>query len=193
MVKTSQRSNQRSIECEKNPEFWENFSNTSKIILDTLKDSFQNPENFGLSNPSKIQFTESLSVSLYLYSISENMEIKNKELIDFPGKAKYSFSEQILRYIVTVQSEDHVLEMNAMERILGIISSNPDITVSKTVPKGHLRINHAENAIDIWNKLFPSSPYRQSILLAVHGPGFVYMNTEIKQGMDLSFYDSNRI
>lgn len=193
MAKLSQSSSQKQIECEKNPEFWENFSNASTSLLSLLKNSIPNSENFGIADPSKIKNEDSLSVSLFLYSISENVETKNRELTDFPGKKKYSFSEQILNYIVTVQSENHRLEMDMMEKILGVIFSNPDIVVSKTVPKIHLRINHAENAIEVWNKLFPSIPYRQSILLTVHGPGVVFMNSEIKQGMDLNFYDSNRI
>ena len=175
-----------------NPEFWQNFSNTSARILDILRNLNQNPENFGLANPSKIKPTESLFVSIFLYQVSENPSTKNQEILGV-GKNRYLFSEHILNYIISVHSDSDTQEMDTIEKILGIIYSNMDMPVSKSVKKAHLRINPTDNAIDVWNKLFPSIPYRQSILLSVQGPGVVYLNPEVKPGMDLNFYDSNRI
>ena len=47
--------------------------------------------------------------------------------------------------------------------------------------------------IDVWNEFFPSSPYRYSILLTVHGTGVLYSNSEVREKMDLNFYDSNKL
>jgi hypothetical protein len=193
MLNASKGSRQKNIECQKNPEFWENFSVTSLKILEVLKSTSQNPENIGLGDPSKIKTSEPLFVSIFLYQILENPVIKNQDLPEFSGKRKYFFSEHVLHYIVTVHSDDHALEMNSMEKILGIIYSNPEIPISNIVKKAHLRINFADNPIEVWKSLFHSSPYHNSILLTVHGPGVVYSGSEVIEGTDLSFYDSNKL
>ena len=193
MLKVSKDTHQKNIECQKNPEFWENFSVTSSKILEVLKSTSQNPENFGLDDPSKIETSEPLFVSLFLYQILENPLISNQELAEFSGKRKYFFSEHILHYIVTIHSDDHMLEMNSMEKILGIIYSNSEIPISDSVKKAHLKINFLDNPIEVWNRLFPSSSYRNSILLTVHGSGVMYSDYEVREKMDLNFYDSNKL
>jgi hypothetical protein len=193
MLNASKGSRQKNIECQKNPEFWENFSVTSLKILEVLKSTSQNPKNIDLGDPSKIKTSEPLFASLFLYQILENPQLKNQEFTEFSGKRKYFFSEHVLHYIVTVHSDDHVLEMNSMEKILGIIYSNPEIPISNFVKKAHLRINFADNPIEVWKRLFPSSPYRNSILLTVHGPGVMYSGSEVIEGTDLGFYDSNKL
>jgi len=193
MLNTSKGSRQKNIECQKNPKFWENFSVTSLKILEVLKSTSQNPENVGLGDPSKIKTDESMIASLFLYQILENPQLKNQEFTEFSGKKKYFFSEHILHYIVTVHSDDHVLEMNSMEIFLGIIFSNSEIPISNFVKKAHLRINSVDNPIDVWNRLFPSTPYRNSILLTVHGPGVMYSGSKVREEMDLNFYDSNKL
>ena len=193
MLNASRNSRQKNIECQKNPEFWENFSVTSLKILEILKNTSLNPENFGLGDPSKIKTDESSFVSLFLYQILENPQLKNQELTELSGKKKYFFSEHILHYIITVHSNNNMAEINSMEKILGIIYSNPEIPISNTVKKAHLRINFVDNPIDIWNRLFPSSSYRHSILLTVQGPGVMYSGSEVIEGTDLNFYDSNKL
>jgi hypothetical protein len=193
MLNSPKGSRQKNIEYQKNPEFWENFSVTSLKILEVIKSTSQNPENFSLDDPSKIKFGDASFVSLFLYQILENPQLKNQELTEFSGKRKYFFSEHILHYIVTVHSNNNMLKMNSIEKILGIIYSNPEIPISNTVKKAHLRINFADNPIDVWNRLFPSSSYRNSILLTVQGPGVMYSGSEIKEGTDLNFYDSNKL
>jgi len=184
---------QKNIEYRKNPEYWENFSATSSKIIEILKSTSQNPDNFGLDNPSKIKTVEPLFVSLFLYQILENPVIKNQDLPELSGKRKYFFSEHILHYIVTVHSDDHVQEMDSMEKILGVVFSNSEISISDFVKKAHLRINFVDNPIDVWNRLLPSFPYRNSILLTVHGPGVMYSGSEVREEMDLNFYDSNKL
>ena len=193
MLDASRGSPQKNIEFQKNPEFWENFSGTSSKILEILKNTNQNPENFILGNPTKIKAGEGSFVSLFLYQILENPQLKNQELAELSGKRKYFFSEHILNYIVTVHSDNHMQEMNSMEKILGIIYSNPEILISNTVKKAHLRINFVDKPIEVWNEFFPSSPYRYSILLTVHGTGVLYSNSEVREKMDLNFYDSNKL
>ena len=193
MLNSTKRPNGKNIECQKNPEFWENFSVTSSKILEVLKSAGQHSDNFGVTDPSKIGKSDSYTVSLFLYDILENPLIKNQELAQFSGKRKYFFSEHVLNYIVTVHSDNHVQEMNAIERILGVIYSNPEIPISNTVRKAHLRINFVDKPIDVWNRYFPSSSYRQSVLLTVHGPGVVYYDHEVKAETDLNFYDSNKL
>lgn len=192
MSETSKDS-QKNIEFQTNPEFWENFSGTSSKILELLKNTSQNPESFGLCNPAKIKIGEGSFVSLFLYQILENPQLKNQELAELPGKRKYFFSEHILQYIVTIHSDNHMLEMKLMEKILGIIYSNPEIQISNTVKKVHLRINFVDKPIEVWNRFFPSSSYRYSILLTVHGTGVLYPGSEVREKMDLNFYDSNKL
>lgn len=194
MIKSPESTFQKNIEYEKNPKFWENFSETSTKILDLLNYPKQDAKNFVIANPSKITAGDTTRVSLFLYQISENPLIKNQEIDEFPKtKKRYSFSEHILHYILTVHSKDPVEEINAIEKFLGIIYSNPDIPISNTVRKAHVRINFTERPIEIWNKYFPTNPYSQSILLTVHGPGVLYLDSEARSGMDGNFYDSNRL
>jgi len=193
MLKTSKGSHQKNIDCQKNPEFWENISLTSSKILEILKTSSQDPKNFGLENPSKIKSNDASFASLFLYQILENPLLKDQELAEFSEKRKHFFSEHILHYILTIHSDDHILEMNSTEKILGVIYSNPVIPISNIVKKAHLRVNFVDKPIDVWNSLFPSSPYRYSILLTVHGSGVMYSNSEGSEEMGLYSYASGKI
>ena len=193
MILSSKNPYQKNIESVENPEFWENFSSVSSTILELLKIPNPVPENFGVLDPSKIKITDSLFVSLFLYHISENPSIKNETISNLPKtKKQYSFSEHILHYIITFHAEKHTLGMNAMEKVLGIIYSNPEIQVSDLIKEAHVRINFRDSAVDIWNKLFSSTPYRPSILVTVRGSGVMYLNPEVKRSMDLNFYDSKK-
>ena len=194
MIKSAESIYQKNIECEKNPEFWENLSQTSAKILDLLNYPKQNAENFVIINPSKIKTSDTTLVSLFLYQISENPLIKNQTMSEFANsKKRYSFSEHILHYIITVHSNDSIGEMKIIEKILGIIYSNPEIPISNTVRKVHLRINFMDKPIEIWNKYFSTNPYSQSLLLTVHGTGVLYLDSEVRSGMDGNFYDSNKL
>jgi hypothetical protein len=193
MIKTPERTHLKDIEYEKHSEFWENLSQTSTKILDLLNYPKRKTENFVIANPSKTKTSDTTLVSLFLYQISENPLIKNQTMSEFPSSEKrYSFSEHILHYILTVHSKDPIEEINAIEKFLGIIYSNPEIPISNTVKKAHVRINFTDKPIEIWNKLFPSAPYVPSILLTIHGPGVLYLDSEVKTGIDGNFYDSNK-
>ena len=193
MIEVSETKLKKNIESVEHPEFWENFSFVSSTILDLLKIPNPEPENFGVIDPSKVKISDSLFISLFLYQISENSIIKNQDMSNLPTtKKQYSFSEHILHYIITVHSEKHILGMNAMEKILGIIYSNPAIHVSDIINEVHVRMNFMDNPIDIWNRIFPSTPYRLSILLTARGPGVLYLNPEVRTRMDLEFYDSKK-
>ena len=190
MLKALKGSAQKNLVYQKNPEFWENFSAITSKILELLKNTGENPEYFGLKNPSKINLKDTSFVSLFLYQISENPLLQDQELEEFPGKGKYFRSENILHYMITIHSDDHVLELNAMEKILGIIYSNPQIIVSNSLSKTHLKINFVDKPIDVWNNLFPSESYRNSILLNVLGSGVIYSSSETSEKNGLYSYGS---
>lgn len=193
MISTSENTLKKNIESLENPEFWKHFSSVSSTILDLLKVPNPDPEIFGVIDPSKVKNSDSLFVSLFLYQISENIVVKNQSISNLSNtKKQYSFSEHILHYIVTVHSEKHNLAVNAMEKVLGIIYSNPEVHVSDFIKEAHVRINFIDSPIDIWNKIFSHTPYRLSILLTVRGPGVLYLNPEIRTHMDMNFYDSKK-
>jgi len=184
---------QKNIESLENPEFWRNFSSVSSKILDLLTIPTPDPENFDLIDPTKVKISDSLFVSLFLYQISENSLIKNQTISNLPNtKKQYSFSEHKLHYIITIHSEKHTVGINAMEKILGIIYSNPEVRVSELIQEVHVRLNFKDNPIDVWNTIFPSTPYRLSILLTVSGPGVLYLNPEVRAGKGFEFYDSKK-
>jgi len=192
MLKAPKDFHQKNLVYQKNPEFWENLSTISSKILELLKNTGENPEYFGLKNPSKINLKETSFVSLFLYQISENPLLQDQELDELSGKGKYFRSENILHYIITIHSDDHILELHAMEKILGIIYSNPEVLVSDIIKQIHIRFNFKDNPIDIWNRMFPSNPYQLSILLTVSGPGVMYLNPEVREGKGFDFYDSKK-
>ena len=188
-MSNSQRLGQNNILFKKNPDFWGNISSVSLNILNLLKNANQNPENFTIQNPSKINPNEAVHVSLYLYNITENRSIKNHKMEEISKTNQYSLSEQTLHYIITTHSENHMLEIAGLEKILGIVYSNSEIPISKFIEKALLQINFSENPIDVWNKIFPSTPYRPSVLLTVHGSGVIYFDAEIKTGFSSLFND----
>lgn len=193
MLNTSKGSHQKNIDCQKNPEFWKNISLTSSKILEILKITSQDPKIFCLENPSKIKTNVTPFVSLFLYQILENPLLKNQELDEFSGRRKHFFSEHILHYILTVHEDNHVLEMNLMEKILGVIYSNPTVPISNIVKKASLRVNFVDKPIEVWGSLFPSLPYRYSILLTVHGSGVMYSDSDESEEMGLYSYASGKI
>lgn len=193
MSNTSKNSHHNNIDYQKNHELWENSSSTSSKILEILDSSSQTPENFVLETPSKIKPNETPIVSLFLYQILENPSFKDQELVEFSGIRKHFFSEHILYYILTVHSDSHIQEMNSMEKILGIIYSNPEITISNSVKQVQLRVNIVDKPIDVWNNLFPGLLYRYSVLLTVHGSGVMYSNSELSEEIGLYSYASGKI
>lgn len=193
MIESFENTFQRNIESLENPEFWRNFSSVSTKILDLLTIPTPDPENFDVIDPTKVKISDSLFVSLFLYQISENALIKNQTISNLPNtKKEYSFSEHKLHYIITIHSEKHTVGINAMEKILGIIYSNPEVRVSELIQEVHVRLNFKDNPIDLWNAIFPATPYRLSILLTVSGPGVLYLNPEVRAGKGFEFYDSKK-
>jgi len=150
-------------------------------------------DDLRVTDPSRIRANNSLSVSIFLFNISENPLIKNHSISVFSEPEKqYSFSENILHYMLTVHSTEHMLGMNAIEKILGVVYENPIISISNEIEKAHIRVNFKDNPIEVWDKLFPSSPYRLSILLEVHGPGVTYLSPETPPPMHVNYYDSTK-
>jgi len=173
--------------------FWENFASTTEGILDLFKDAKIEIKDLRITDPSKIKANNSLSVSIFLFKISENPSIKNHTISVFSEPEKqYSFSENILHYILTVHSNEQMLGMNAIEKMLGVVYSNPIISISNEIEKAHIRVNFNDNPIDVWDKLFPSTPYCLSILLEVHGTGVTYLSPKAKPPTDVNYYDSTK-
>lgn len=181
---------QNPIEHQKNPVTWENFASTTGNVLDLFKNSNIPITDFRIADPSKIDPHDSVIVSIFLYNISQNPSIKAHTISTFSEPEKqYCFSENILQFLITVHSEEHMLSMNAVEKLLGVIYSNPTIDISNEIKEAHLKINLSDNPIEVWDKLFPSYPYRLSILLNVHGPGVTYKHPE-KKHKSINSYDS---
>lgn len=184
---------QKTIQNNNHPVFWQHFAATTEGILDLFKDAKMEIDDLRITDPSKIRPTNSLSASIFLFKISENPSIKNHSISVFSEPEKqYSFSENILHYMLTVHSNEHMLGMNAIEKMLGVVYANPIISISNEIKKAHIGINFMDNPIEVWDKLFPSSPYRLSLLLEVHGAGVTYLNPKAKPRMDINYYDSTK-
>lgn len=184
---------QKTIQNNNHQVFWENFASTTVGILDLFKEAKIEVDDLRITDPSKITANNSLSISIFLFKISENPSIKNHTISVFSEPEKqYSFSENILNYILTVHSNEHMLGMNAIEKMLGAVYANPIISVSNEIKKAHIRVNFNDNPIDVWDKLFPAAPYRLSLLLEVHGAGVTYLNPKAKPRIDINYYDSTQ-
>lgn len=171
----------------------ENFASTTLSIIDLFKNSEIGINDFRIADPSKIRADDSLFVSVYLSKISENPLVKNHTISAFSEpENQYFFSEKILYYLLTVHSNDHILEINAIEEMLGVIYNNLSIPVSNEVQEAHLRVNLNDDPIEVWNKLFPSIPYTPSILLEVHGPGVTYLRPTTPSNRNIYSYDSTK-
>jgi len=184
---------QKTIQNDKHPVFWDHFALTTAGILDLFKEARIEVDDLRITDPSRIRANNSLSVSIFLYKISENPAIKNHSVSVFSEPEKqYSFSENILHYMLTVHSNEHMLGMNAYEKMLRVVYENPLISISDEIKKAHIGVNFMENPIDVWDKLFPSTPYRLSLLLEVHGAGVTYSNPKPRPPIDVNFYDSTK-
>ncbi|HUT05072.1 MAG TPA: hypothetical protein VMW74_00045 [Nitrosopumilaceae archaeon] len=184
---------QKIIQNNNHQVFWENFTSTTEGILDLFKEAKIEIDDLRITDPSKIKANNSLSISIFLFKISENPSIKNHTISVFSEPEKqYSFSENILHYILTVHSNEHMLGMNAIEKMLGVVYANPIISISNEIKKAHIGVNFNENPIEVWDKLFPSTPYRLSLLLDAHGAGVTYLNPKAKPRIDINYYDSTK-
>ena len=172
------------------PVTWQNFASSTKGILDMFKNSNLGIKNFQVSNPTKIPIDDSLTMSIFLFNVLENPMVKKHSPSIFSEPEKeYSYSEMVLQFMVTVHSRDHFLEMTAMEKLLGCVYANPSLFISSEIKKLHLRVNLKDNPIEIWDKLFLSTPYRLSFLLTVHGPGVTYQTPAPPTPHRIEFYD----
>ena len=184
---------QKTIQNDNHSVFWEHFASTTEGILELFQDDRMDIDDLRITDPSRIRANNALSVSIFLFKISENPAIKNHSISVFSEPEKqYSFSENILHYMLTVHSNEHMLGMNAIEKMLGIVYENPIISISNEIEKAHIRANFMDNPIDVWDKLFPSTPYRLSILLEVHGAGVTYRSPKAKPRIDIVNYDSTK-
>ncbi len=173
------------------PVIHQNFSSSTQRILDIFRNSNLEVDDFRISVPSQIQVADSLVVSIYLFNIFENPFVRAHSTSVFSKPDdEHSYSENILQYLITVHSNDHLEAINSMEKLLGILYSTPSIHVAHDVKQLHLKIDLKENPIEIWDKLFPSTPYRLSFLLTVHGAGVTYTTPKIKTHHSITKYDS---
>ena len=173
------------------PVTWKNFASSTEGILNMFRDDAVDIDDFRVSDPSKIQTDESLFVSIFLYNISENPLVEKHTVSVFSEPDKqFSYSENVLQFILTAHSTDHLLSINAIEKLLGVVYSHPSIPISNEIKKLHIRVNLKDNPIEVWDKLFPSTPYRLSILLTVHGPGVTYQTPKGISHHSVVSYDS---
>lgn len=174
------------------PITWQNFASSTEGILNLFKNSNLNMDDFRVADPSKIPIDESLFVSVFLFNILENPLVNEHSVSVFSEPDKhYSYSENVLQFIITVHSTEHLLGINAIEKLMGIVYATPSIHVSKEIKQLHLRVNLKDNPIEVWDKLFPSTPYRLSFLLTVHGPGVTYQTPEAYIPHSVTSYDSS--
>ena len=174
-----------------NPVTTQNFASSTKGILDMFRESNLDIDNFKVTAPTQIQADNSLIVSIFLYNILENPLVKKHSISVFSEPDnEYSYSENVLQYILTVHSNDHLYAINAIEKLLGVVYSTPSIQIPHDVKQLHLRVNLKENPIEVWDRLFPSTPYRLSFLLTVHGPGITYRTPQLAPHHSITMYDS---
>lgn len=175
-----------------NPVTSQNFASSTEGILDLFRESNLDIDDFRVSSPTQIEADDSLIVTIFLFNILENPLVKKHSISVFSEPDKeYSYSENVLQYLLTVHSTDHLYGINAIEKLLGVIYSTPSIPIPHDVKQLHLRVNLRENPIEVWDRLFPSVPYRLSFLLTVHGPGVTYRTPQLKPHHSVTTYDSS--
>lgn len=179
------------IEDIENPITCQNFASSTEGILDLFRKSNLDIDDFRVAAPTQIQADDSLIVSIFLFNILENPLVKKHSVSVFSEPDKeYSYSENVLQYILTIHSNDHLYGINAIEKLLGVVYSTPSIPIPHDVKQLHLRVNLRDNPIEVWDRLFPSTPYKLSFLLTVHGPGVTYQTPKLTPHHSVTKYDS---
>ncbi|MFS0726547.1 DUF4255 domain-containing protein [Paenibacillus sp. 1P07SE] len=136
-------------------------------------------DGIGLAHP---QDKGDMSVSLYLYDVKENMDVRNSEMIDQGDRLRYPPLALDLFYLITAHSSSDVLTRAIDEqRIIGktmqllhdhnILQDDDLVGVLKGSGES-IRIVKEELQLDTLMGLFPGGPYKLSIGCRV-GPVFL--------------------
>jgi hypothetical protein len=178
------------IEDIERPITWQNFALSTKGILDLFRDSNLGIDDLRVANPTKIPIDDSSVVSIFLFSIKENALVRKHSTSVFTEPEKeYSYFETTLQFLVSAHSNDHFQEISTLEKLLGIVYATPSLFISSEIKKLHLRVNLKDDPVEVWEKLFASTPYRLSFLLTVHGPGVTYLTPQKTPAHRLELYD----
>lgn len=178
------------IEDLERPITWQNFALSTKGILDLFRNSNLGIDDLRVANPTKIPIDDSSVVSIFLFSIKENSLVRKHSTSVFTEPEKeYSYFETTLQFLISAHSNDHFQEISTLEKLLGIVYATPSLFISSEIKKLHLRVNLKDDPAEVWEKLFPSTPYRLSFLLTVHGPGVTYLTPQKTPPHRLELYD----
>jgi hypothetical protein len=146
-----------------------------------VPDLVAHPDGVGLAHPHD---KGDLNLSLFLFDIRENTEVRNSDLIDQGDRMRYPPIALDLFYLVTAHSSSDILtraidEHRIIGRTMQVLHDHPvlrgsDLAGSLAGTDGQYRIVKQELPLEMAVSLFPNMPYKLSLCYKV-GP--VYLDS----------------
>lgn len=158
-----------------------------KVLREALvPDLVAHPDYIGLAHPAD---KGDLNVSVYLYEIKENTDVRSNDLIDQGDRMRYPPIALDLFYLITAHSTSDVLTRAIDEqRIIGKLMQllhdhntlkGVDLVGALEGDSGHYRMVKETLPLETAVNMFPNTPYKLSLCYKL-GP--VYLDsTRTKQ------------
>lgn len=147
-----------------------------------VPDLVPHTDGIGLAHP---QDKGDMNLSLYLYDIKENMDVRSSDMIDQGDRLRYPPMALDLFYLITAHSSSDVLTRAIDEqRIIGKtmqllhdhnILQDDDLVGALKGSGDSIRIVREEMPLDTLMGLFPNGPYKLSLGCRL-GPVFLESN-----------------
>jgi len=121
------------------------INDVSESIKQVIENNIEElpPNSVSFDSPSDVQKTGKTGVSLFLYKISENPDLKNQENIQLNSKKTRHLPITVdLSYLLTPFSQTRESEQIILAKIIQIFHDNP--VMSGTILRNSLRKNGTE-------------------------------------------------
>lgn len=151
-----------------------------KVLREALVPALiSHSDGVGLANPLD---RGDMNVTVYLYEIKENSEVRNQEMIDLGDRMRYPGVALDLYYIVTAHSTSDVLtrgidEQRMIGKMIQLIHDHPvlkeeDLEGALTGTANTYRISKEPVPLETLISLFPNQPYKLSLGYKI-GPVYI--------------------
>ena len=148
-----------------------------KVLRNTLvPELIAHPDGVGLANPMD---RGDMNLTVYLYDIKENTEVRNNEMVDLGDRMRYPPVALDLYYIITAHSSSDVLtrgidEQRILGRTIQLLHDHPqlkeeDLEGALAGSSSSYRISKEVVTLETLISLFPNQPYKLSLAYKI-GP-----------------------
>lgn len=142
-----------------------------KVLREALvPELVAHPDGVGLAHPHD---KGDMNLSIYLYEIKENTEVRSSDLIDQGDRMRYPPIALDLSYLITAHSASDVLtraldEQRIIGKTMQVLHDHntlkgADLVGSLAGDSGHFRITKETIPLETAISLFPNIPYKLSL------------------------------